>query len=173
MADIKQDPAKFQIYRAADARPLEETDHMRMVDFTPTQLEGLMAMYKPELSRGDETKVLFCIPGFSLIHAWFKKNFPLPLHSHDADCLYFIVSGTLKLGTELLGARDGFFVPANVPYTYTPGPNGVEILEFRHATHFDFNVKAKSEAYWKRAVDIVVANSDDWVTARRPVLNAD
>lgn len=172
MEDAKPDTAKFQIYRARDAKAIEETDHMRM-DFTPIQIEGLTAMMSPKLSRGDETKVLFCIPGFSLIYAWFKKNYPLPLHSHDADCLYYVVSGSLKLGTETIEARDGFFVPANVPYTYTPGPDGVEILEFRHATHFDFNVRSKSEAFWKRAVETAVANSDDWKTARRPALNVD
>ena len=163
--------AEFKIFRGKDAPSLEEAGIMSLPEFTPVQIEGLMAIYRPELARGDEVKVLFNIPGFSLSHVWFKRDYPLPLHSHDCDCLYYVVAGTLKLGTEELGPRDGFFVPANAPYSYRAGPEGVELLEFRHATQFNFNVLAKSEAFWKRAVETVQARSEEWRTARMPALN--
>ena len=120
---------------------------------------------------GAEERLLFSIPGFSLLHVWFKHGYPLPLHSHDADCLYYIVAGSIKLGTETLGPRDGFFVPANVPYGYTPGPEGVEVLEFRHATHFNFVNHANGLGFWEKALESVKANRPDWATAKMPALN--
>ncbi|MGJ3627380.1 cupin domain-containing protein [Sphingomonas sp. MMS24-JH45] len=77
------------------------------------------------------------MPGMSLTYAWFKSGFPLPLHSHNADCLYYIIAGTLKLEREELGAGDGFFVGKDAPDQYKPGPTGVEVLEFRTADTFD------------------------------------
>ena len=165
------DNAKFQIFRAKDARSLEETDCMALPEFTPVQIEGMMAMYGPDMARGDEVKVLFNIPGFSLAHVWFKKDYPLPRHSHNCDCLYYIIAGSLKLGTEELGPRDGFFLPAGVPYTYKPGPDGVELLEFRHATHFDFKLLGDTEAFWQRAVKTAQERNEEWRTAKMPALN--
>ena len=71
--------------------------------------------------------------GMSLVHVWFGPNFPLFRHSHPAygDCLYYVVAGELLLGKRRLGPGSGFFVPNGMPYTYTAGPAGVEILEFR------------------------------------------
>jgi hypothetical protein len=167
----KSSAQKFTIFREKDARSLHETGIMSLPDFNPAQLQGLARIHRPELSRGDNTRVLFNIPGFSLVHVWFKKDYPLPLHSHDSDCLYYVIAGSLDLGTEHLGPRDGFFVPADVPYTYNPGPEGVELLEFRHATQFNFNVLAKTEAFWKRAAETVEARNEEWKTAKMPALN--
>lgn len=163
---------EFQIFRGADAPLLEETGIMSLPEFTPEQIAGMAGMYRPELARGDQTRVLINLPGFSLTHVWFKADYPLPRHSHDCDCLYYIIAGSLRLGTEELGARDGFFLPANVPYTYTPGPEGVELLEFRHATAFDFKLLVQGDAFWKRAVQTAEARNDEWRTAKMPALNA-
>ena len=162
---------KFQVFREKDAKPLEETGIMSLPEFTPVQIEALMKMHAPDMSRGDRVRVLFNVPGFSLLHSWFKADYPLPLHSHDADCLYYVVAGSLQLGTERLGPRDGFFVPAGAPYSYKPGPDGLELLEFRHATQFNFNVLAKSEAFWKRAVETVQSHNEEWKVAKMPTLN--
>ncbi len=71
--------------------------------------------------------------GMSLVHAWFGPNFPLFRHSHPAygDCLYYVLAGEVILGRRRLGAGSGFFVPNGMPYKYTAGPAGVEVLEFR------------------------------------------
>jgi len=71
--------------------------------------------------------------GMSLVHVWFGPNFPLFRHSHPAygDCLYYVVAGELFLGKRRLGPGSGFFVPNGMPYKYTAGPAGVEVLEFR------------------------------------------
>jgi hypothetical protein len=35
-------------------------------------------------------------------YAWFKSGYPLPLHSHDADCYYLVIAGSMKVGSEVL-----------------------------------------------------------------------
>lgn len=163
--DMKQG---FTIYRAKDAPGLVESQVMEMAPMTDVQRAGMRQTIEAGYLEGDQVKVLVDMPGFSLTHAWLKKNYPLALHSHDSDCLYYIVAGSLKLGTEELGPRDSFFVPADVPYTYRPGPDGVEVLEFRHATHFNFVNLSKTAAYWEKAAQTVADNLDDWKTARPP-----
>lgn len=71
--------------------------------------------------------------GMSLVHAWFGPHFPLFRHSHPkfGDCLYYVLSGQAILGSRVLEAGDGFFVPNGMPYKYKAGPEGVEVLEFR------------------------------------------
>ncbi len=171
MSGSRSAERKFQIFREADAPSLEEAQCMQILPYSPAQAEGVNAMFSAGSERGEQVKVLFSIPGFSLAHAWFKKDFPLPLHSHNVDCLYYIVSGSLKLGSEWLGPCDGFFIPADVPYTFTPGPEGLEILEFRHAQTFDFKMVAKGAGFWRRAAETMIARQEDWKTATRPVLN--
>ena len=85
---------------------------------------------RPELARGDELNVLVDLPGFSLARVWFKPECPLPRHSLDRDCLYYIVAGSLQLGTQELGPRDSFILPANVPFSYTVGPEGWNCSNF-------------------------------------------
>jgi hypothetical protein len=162
---------KFQIFRAADAKHLMEAGVMSIHPHTAEQMAGLAKMRDAGFSEGEEVRVLVCIPGFSLAHVWFKKDYPLPLHSHDADCLYYIIAGSIELGTETLRARDSFFVPANAPYTYRPGPDGVELLEFRHATQFDFRNYAKNPAFYEKATATIVENREGWRAAKMPALN--
>lgn len=162
---------KMQIFRASDAPGLMEADVMTIVPGTETQKEGMAKIVEAGFTEGDEVKVLVNIPGFSLTHVWFKKGYPLPLHSHDADCLYYIIAGSIQLGTESLGPRDSFFLPSGTPYAYTPGPDGVELLEFRHATKFDFRNYAKNMAFYDKAVESIKANLDDWKSAKMPALN--
>ncbi len=171
MSADQQDASKFQIFRAADAKGLMEEGCMTVEPLTPVQREGMDKLVAAGFMDGDEVKVLVNLPGFSLTHVWFKKDYPLPLHSHDVDCLYYIIAGSIKLGTETLGERDSFFIPAGVPYTYRPGPNGAELLEFRHATHFNFVNMAKGEAFWTKAAEIAASSREDWKAAARPTLN--
>ena len=171
MADGSTDNQQFQIFRGADAPGLMEAACMSIVPFTPVQREGMDGLMAAGYSKGEQVKVLINIPGFSLTHVWFKKDYPLPLHSHNADCLYYIIAGSLLLGNETLGPRDGFFIPSDVPYAYRPGPDGVELLEFRHANSFDFRNHANGAAFWKKGAEIVAANKDDWEKAKMPALN--
>src|SRR6201995_4701996 len=157
---------EFKIFRAKDAPSLDEAGCMTMAPLDPALLAGVTRVMEAGFREGESVRVLVNIPGFSLTHVWFKKDFPLPLHSHDADCLYYIVAGSLRLGTQELGPRDCFFVPADVPYGYKPGPDGVELLEIRHANAFNFVNHAKGQSFWDKALETVNANQADWKTAK-------
>ena len=162
----------FAIFRAKDAPGLMEAGCMTVEPFTPAQRAGMDGVIAAGYLQGDEVRVLCSVPGFSLTYVWFKPDYPLPLHSHDADCMYYIIAGSLRMGTEDLGPRDSFFVPANVPYTYRPGPNGVEVLEIRHSTSFNFINHAKGEAFWTKAAETVAARIDEWKVAVPPSVTA-
>ena len=159
----------FRIFRAAQAPGLVEAACMEMAPMTDTQRQGMRSLVDAGYLHGDEVKILVDLPGFSLAHAWLKKDYPLILHSHDADCLYYVVAGTLRLGSEELGPMDSFFVPRDVPYTYRPGADGVEVLEFRHSGKFNFVNLAKNAAYYAKAAATVAANVEGWKQAARPV----
>ncbi len=165
MADV----APFKVYRASTAQDFNELTHMEYAGLTPV-IEAALAKAGEVASKdsGNIVKELFSMPGMSLTYAWFKSGFPLPLHTHNADCLYYIVAGSLKLGTEELGPGDGFFVGSNVPYTYKPGPNGVEVLEFRTADKFDIRFMGKTETYWNKTLNAIADKQDQWVGERPP-----
>lgn len=168
MAEADATPPKFRVFRGADAVDLTETDKMTLADLTPVIEAGVGRWVGAGLAEGNVTKVLFSLPGMSLSYAWFKSGFPLPLHSHNAECLYYIIGGSLKLGTEVLGKGDGFFVGADVPYTYKPGPEGVEVLEFRKVDAFDMKFQGKTEAYWDKIVTGMEVNRPHWVDEKQP-----
>lgn len=159
--------AKISIFRARQAPFLTGEDgHFEAPP--PGTFNGWGALYEAGLADGTVCKRLFDFPGFSLVYNWFKPNFPLPLHSHGQDCLYYIVSGSLEFGTEKLGPGDGFFVPANTPYTYRMGPQGVEVLEFRHSGWITIKPFAASQNYWDKAISSVVANLETWKMMDKP-----
>jgi hypothetical protein len=109
-------------------------------------------------------KVLFDDPdgsGMSLVWSWFGAGFALPRHSHSSDCLYFVHRGEVHLGSTVLGAGDGFFLPDGAPYAYSAGPEGVEILEFRGVCAFDMKI-TESLGRWGQIVETSKANKDRW-----------
>jgi hypothetical protein len=158
----------MRIFRASRAPKLMDAGVMSRPESDSTQRAGLNALVKAGYLEGDETKLLFNIPGFSLVQTWFKRDYPLLLHSHNADCLYYIIAGGIRLGTEDLGPGDGFFVPAGARYKYRPGPEGVELLEFRHATQFDIQNFSKGQAFYEEALKTVASNIEGWRQAKRP-----
>ncbi len=172
MAEAENDLSKMRIFRAEQAPGLMEAQCMTVEPFTPVQRTGMDKALAAGYIGGDEIKVLTDLPGFGLTHVWFKAGYQLPLHSHDADCMYYVIAGSLRLGTEELGPRDSFFIPADVPYTYKPGPEGVEVLEIRHANHFNFVNHAKGEAWWTKAAEETASRQESWKTMQRPKLNA-
>ena len=103
---------RFRIYRGADAPAFSETSCMEVAGLTDVIVDGITRTGEAGAEDGNEVKLLFAMPGMSLTYAWFKSGFPLPLHTHNADCLYYIIAGSLRLGTEELGRGDGFFVRA-------------------------------------------------------------
>ena len=157
--------ARFEIFRKADARDLVDsgimTAAMPMQEESPSLSEAIGA----GMDLGYTTKVLYAGPQFSLVYLWYKSGFPLPRHTHDSDCLYVVVGGSLRIGTEDLGPGDGFFVGAEVPYAYTAGDKGVEVLEFRSAGRFDIKMMA-GNAFWEKAAERARDKQADWADER-------
>jgi len=168
--DVQDEKSKrFEIYRGADAKDYGEHNVLKMADLPPAVAEGLSHyMKEPDDAHGQIVKLVYAAPGFSLSHVWFKSGFPLPLHSHNSDCLYYILAGTIKMGAEELGPGDGFFVGANVPYTYTPGPEGVEVLEFRDTDQIDIRFMSRNKATWEKAGAKIEALRQVWKSERPP-----
>ncbi|EQB00436.1 hypothetical protein L288_18335 [Sphingobium quisquiliarum P25] len=157
---------KFAILRAGKAPDIIESGIMDVQAPSGGYAPSMQACLDAGLGAGSEAHVVFTGFGLSVVHAWFKRSFPLPLHSHNADCLYYIIGGGLRLGREDLKAGDAFFVPADVPYTYTPGPEGVELIEVRNREGFDYRERS-GETFWRKALDTVRENQAAWADARR------
>lgn len=153
----------FTIFRARDAIDYSEAGCMEAQPVSDEEQAWSARLVEAGVLEGSSVKLLFSRPGLSLSYAWFKSGFPLPRHSHDAECTYFIIAGSLRIGTEELGPGDGFFVGPNVPYTYTPGAEGVEVLEIRTADRFDIKLLAgKNASYWEKALSGLLAAKETW-----------
>src|SRR6516165_7025210 len=170
MSDEKKEEApRFEIFRGAEAKDYNEHEVMSLDDLTPAIAEGLAHyMVGPDDAHGQVVELVYAAPGFSLSKVWFKSGYPLPLHSHTADCLYYILAGSLKIGTEALGPGDGFFVGKDVPYTYVPGPEGVEVLEFRNTDKLNIRFMARNKSFWERAGKKISASREAWKSEKPP-----
>lgn len=163
-----QKAPSFAIFRARDAVDYEEGGPMYLSPMDAVEAAGMAALAEAGMVEGSSVKLLYSRPGMSLTYCWFKSGFPLPLHSHSADCLYFIVAGRLKIGTEELGPGDGFFLGTDVPYAYVPGEGGVEVLEFRTSDHYDFKSQARNASYWEKTLANLIAARDKWAAETVP-----
>jgi hypothetical protein len=160
--------ARFVVFRAKEARSETEASIMEYAPVSSVVTEGGRKAQEAGALEGTELKVLFAMPGFSLTYVWFKSGFPLPRHSHNVDCVYYIVGGSLFMGHDELGVGDGFFVGRDVPYTYRPGPQGVEVLEFRASNAFDIKVLANNPLFWENAAETARNHRTAWAHERRP-----
>jgi quercetin dioxygenase-like cupin family protein len=157
----------ISLFRAKDAVDLYETDLMSKPEMSPLAQEALQGGVAAGLGAGAQTKVVLRQSddegGFSLVSLWFKPGFPLPRHTHNADCLYYVLSGSAVMGNQTLRVGDGFFVPADAPYQYSAGPEGVEVLEIRHGVeHFDMKIPDALPEVTKAANELAQAHRDEW-----------
>jgi quercetin dioxygenase-like cupin family protein len=153
---------------SAEDAPLLEDDGMMIM--TPVEIDpAVRGTYDGrQMAAGQRVTVLYKgegPDGFSLVHVRFGPGFRLPRHSHSSDCLYYVVAGEAHMGSRVLKAGDGFFIVADAPYVYTAGPEGVEVLEFRHATSFDIKIRDTTLEQWKPIAEAVRANGHRWVEA--------
>ena len=158
----------FAVFRAKEAQDYMASGVQTMSPPTAEDMKMGEVLQAEGFGAGGDVRLLFKRPGMSLTYVWFKSGYPLPRHSHSADCLYFIVAGSLKIGTEELGPGDGFFIGTDVPYTYTPGENGVEVLEFRTSDSFDFKSPGVTPAWLEKAVESLREHRDGWATEPTP-----
>jgi mannose-6-phosphate isomerase-like protein (cupin superfamily) len=163
------DGVRFRIFRRSEGRLCD------LMTYEGAEVTTAQAVEQPgdqadggSLDQGVDLKVLFDKPGLSLVHAWFKSEYPLPRHTHNVDCIYYIVAGSLRMGEEVLRAGDGFFVGADVPYTYTPGPDGLEILEFRASNAFDIKVMGDQAKLRAKSQDKIMSRQEAWSAERPP-----
>jgi quercetin dioxygenase-like cupin family protein len=141
-----------------EALPYEGMDESVMAGFAKLMESGA----RP--GEGETVRCLFreSQGRFSLCYAWFKSGFVLPRHSHNADCVYYVLGGEMKVGTKILRKGEGFFVPADHGYTFEAGRDGVEVLEFRNSTAFHIRFKGNDEAHWDRVAKGYRENADVW-----------
>lgn len=154
-------------YRADEAPTLDEDGMM-----TPPDLDEAVTttLDLTPLAAGAKVTVLFKGSGpnaLSLVHARFGPGYRLPRHSHSADCLYYVVSGEMRMGDDKMGAGDAIFVPAGSLYTFETGPEGLEFVEFRKAARYDIKFNAPAKA-WDRQVAQRDANVEAWRKAKPP-----
>ena len=165
--DAPKPKRRLQVYRFSDAPTLEATGRMEPGPLSEEITDLDLADLAPKI--GYEARVLFADDvkdhGVSLVHAWFGPGYPLPSHTHNADCLYYIVRGSVLLGPNELVAGDGFFVPTDTPYRYEAGPEGVEILEFRNDTHWDIQWVDQNPERWKAYAERGKERRDAWLEA--------
>lgn len=160
----------LSIFRAADAVDLISGDFMTPVEMTDETRAEFTGQIAGGLATGAETKVVLRQSeeegGYSLVRLWFRAGYPLVRHSHDADCLYYVLTGSAIMGNQTLRAGDGFFVPADAPYQYDAGPEGVEVLEVRHGvSQFNMVIPDQSEAAWRSMATATAAHRDQWADA--------
>jgi quercetin dioxygenase-like cupin family protein len=162
------------IFRGSDARDVQE--HMPSIGIDAGVEAGLGKLVEAvgtyPLTSGTKAVLLFKEPGdrgMSLGYAWFKSGYVLPRHSHNADCLYYVLGGELHMGSQTLRKGDGVFIPADAGYTYEAGPNGVEVLEFRNATQFHLMFQGNDEAHWDRIASVLKNNCPKWEGEPPPV----
>jgi len=159
-------PTGMTIFRLDEARPHQPGPTGGLTEVSKA---GLASLAEAGLGDGAQARVLFSAPGFSLMYAWFKSGLPLFRHSHGPDCLYEVIGGSLQMGDQVLRKGDGFFLTAGTPYAFTAGPEGVEILEFRHEPLRDTVIHANNPAYWEKAVEVVRSRREAWRDEQPPV----
>lgn len=164
------DKKGLTIFRAADAPEMGESGIGEAPTADPEVVEQMLAAGVQHGSAGIVPFRHAGPEGFSLVRIFFKPNYHSTRHTHDADCLYYIVAGEARLGNQVLGAGDGFFVPAGSPYQFQAGPEGFELLEFRNATHYDQQLVDDDPDRWRPVLDAAIENRDRWASMTAPFM---
>lgn len=164
---------RMMIFRGSQARDVRE--HMPSIGIDDSVQVGLSKLSEATgtypANSGAKAVVLFSEPGeegLSLGYAWFKSGYVLPRHSHNADCVYYVLGGELVMGSQTLRKGDGVFIPADAGYTYEAGPNGVEVLEFRNATRFHLMFQGNDQGHWDRIANVLRNNCPKWENEQPP-----
>jgi len=167
---------RMRVFHAADAKDMGP-DEMPMIGIDDALVSGMGEQLAGAQAGivSEEAKVVFREPsgtGINLMRAWFKSGYVLPRHSHSTDCLYYVIAGEARLGTQILRPGDGVFVPADDGYTLEAGPEGVEFLEFRTETNFNMVFKHNDAAHLEKMSAAFREHKDNWADEPRPTERA-
>jgi hypothetical protein len=172
--DLKNTDAtrkRMTIFRAADATDVQEFMPIVGVDETVQAGFAKIMAVGAQSGAGENAVCVFREPGekgLSVCYAWFKSNYVLVKHSHNADCVYYVLGGELHAGSAILKKGDGIFIPSDHPYTFTAGPEGAEFLEFRNANNFNIHLKGNDEAHFDKIAACYRDNKDAWAKETVP-----
>jgi mannose-6-phosphate isomerase-like protein (cupin superfamily) len=111
---------------------------------------------------------LFSTSSLHVSYVWFKSGYPLPAHSHDVDCYYLVIAGSMQVGADRLEKGDGVFIPGGLPYTVRPGDAGVEFIEMRTSPDYDTNYRGKTDTYWDRIAETRRTRKKIWAEEDAP-----
>jgi quercetin dioxygenase-like cupin family protein len=161
----------IRLFRGRDAVPLAASGAMSPMVFDPEDSKALAAdgPRSPLIALGIEDTLVFRgdgEKGFSLVRAWLGPHYVLPRHTHSGDCLYYIVEGSITMGSQELTAGDGFLVPSDAPYGYEAGPDGAVVLEFRDETSFDIRFVGGQLSRWRRMAEVAAEHGGTWAETR-------
>ena len=159
---------RIEVFHQRDAKELGP-EVMPREGIDESVLAGFATLAEANVTEGvgERARIVFSEPGeqgMSLVHVWFKSGYVLPFHSHNVDCLYYVIGGELRMGSHVLGKGDGIFIPADQGYGYEAGPEGVEVLEFRNATRFNLVYGVNDEKRWNRIAQTFRERAAIWAT---------
>lgn len=106
--------------------------------------------------------------GMSLTIFRFAPGTVLPRHRHDVDYIEFILEGEVHHGNRVLRAGEGVYRAAGTPYTFTIGPEGAVIADFRAHTYYRTDYVDPPEK-WPSHVDWTAEGAVDRLTPQLPI----
>jgi quercetin dioxygenase-like cupin family protein len=161
----------IKLFRGHDAIPLAESGAMTPVLFDAEEMKLLSedGPRSPTIALGISDTLVFQgegPDGCSLVRAWLAPHYVLPRHTHSGDCTYYLLEGSITMGSQELQAGDGFFVPSDAPYAYEAGPEGAVVLEFRAQTTFDIKFAGGQLERWRQMAVVAEVHGDRWIELR-------
>lgn len=77
-----------------------------------------------------------------LVELEFIPNAVAVPHKHDDDEIIYVVRGAMHFGNKVLGPGSSIYIPGNTFYTFTAGPEGLRIVNFRGRCDVSFHTPA-------------------------------
>ena len=78
------------------------------------------------------------------------------VHSHSEDEIIVVTDGAMRLGARLFGPGTAIAIARDTFYSFTPGPEGLAIVNYRPAAPHAFRMKSGATAdeagYWRERV---------------------
>ena len=105
--------------------------------------------------------------GFSLVRAWLGPHYVLPRHTHSGDCLYYIVEGSITMGSQQLVAGDGFCWFPRTPPTATRPDLMAQSFSSSAVRHRSTSGSlAANSTRWQRMAEVAAVYGQAWAESR-------